>query len=183
MKYIRRNISIAGMIIVSLIILGFSLPTYSNTPDDNDTCTTQEVDDRQGGDPGQLADISISAPVSNGSIEYVEVQYHAYGYCDLTYDDTMLCLYDSDGSLQFSKNLGRYHSSEDEVFFNEHTATPDLEHRPKYIVVDHPELRNDSRIQLERLAWRTDYGNNKGWVPYKSEAFEYPKSNKPGNCG
>lgn len=118
----------------------------------------------------------------------IRVDVEIRGYENLSYEDVQLCLYDSTGHLLSAEQLGRIYSPSPNwtTFTRSYSVEPTIESRPKYIVVDHPGLRNDSRFlneirvwDEEHQAWDVQFGS----LDTVQDRFQFPRSNSTGVCG
>lgn len=129
------------------------------------------------------------ADTSNGTIA-VTVEASVYGYDDLHYEDVQLCLYDENGTVVASKSIGTISARASTPEYRRDTYTVKVTGFPKYMTVDHPGLRNDSRVGVDLLIWspRGDSGERfwnvtKAGLGEYQDRFEFPRSDEPGECG
>lgn len=122
-----------------------------------------------------------------------EVVFELYDYGDppkydhVRLNDVMLCLYDREGAILHSSNLGGISFPETGEFYRRQTVNVSTSTVPKYIIVDHPQLRNGTVFDQEVLIWDPE---REGYTVSVAEGlgniqdeFNFPRINEPGVCG
>lgn len=190
----RRTVAVAlvGTALVGVTLLAASVwgpaasgfdgkGTVSPSPEPTET-------DDQAGKPARTAIVDISPRRYNESTGdfRVDVETRVRGYENLSYEDPRLCLYDRTGAVLGNVSLWRIHSPDQGTHYERETVTTTVETRPYYVVVDHPELRNDSRFVSQTVRWLPD--ERTYWVERSSldavqDEFPFPRTNEVGACG
>ena len=147
--------------------------------------------------PVRLAQIEISPGQVKRSGSNVsmspEVVIHLYDYGDppkyddILYEDVMFCAYDEEGAVLHSTNLGSVSSPETGEFFKAERVNMTVATVPKYLIVDHPALRNDSPFDTKVQVWNADRERYSpaldGGLSEIQDRFEFPRTHEPGICG
>jgi hypothetical protein len=92
-----------------------------------------------------------------------------------TYHGVMLCLYDREGTVMYSTDIGPFRTSNVNV-----DVTVLAPERPDFVVVDHPELRANGFRQIRY--WNEEQGY---WSigTHADLPFTYPRTDEAGRCG
>jgi hypothetical protein len=98
---------------------------------------------------------------------------------EIEFNAVMACVYDEQGQLLTSDNLGTFKTPRDTARLSVRTDI-----QPTYIIVDHPEFREYDSIAAAIFHWRDDRirdttGNPEEYI----QAFEYIAPTQPGECG
>lgn len=131
-------------------------------------------------------DPSLRNTSGEGSIQIsADVTVDIRGYNEINYEHIRLCLYDENGDVLHGEQLGDIHVS-DGIYIREFSSNATVETVPKYIIVDHPELRTDSRIAVENRVWLPEqevYDLRREGLGDIQNQFEFPRTNETGTCG
>lgn len=95
-----------------------------------------------------------------------------------TFNEVMLCLYDENRTILNQTSIGDLSSPTDEA-----RAIVSAKQRPKYIVVDHPQVRTYGETYLSFIRYEGDM-YYEVWNPseHLGQAFGYPRHNETGRC-
>lgn len=106
------------------------------------------------------------------------------GY-DIQFHDVMFCVYSAEGREIYSRNLGDVETGERESYRNTSTINTTLQETPYFIVIDHPEIRDNSPPLVDSLVWneeRDRYVRHRNTTRL-TRAFGFPRSIETGVCG
>jgi len=97
---------------------------------------------------------------------------------DVTFEDVTLCLFSADGSILNSTILGDFRMPSDERRVEISSAD-----RPRYVVVDHPGMR-EHEMGTGFIVWTNDSVRDEGGLPeWEIQNFDYQPPERPGTCG
>lgn len=177
----KKFVIIVGVLIISAG--GFAIILAENTGDQ----VKKNTSDKSGGSKkSQAAYIKISPSRIDKSTNNmsVEIVIHEYGYNNLSYDNLTLCMYDSSGDIIQHQTFGQVGSLESNEFFEVYEFNVSVSSKPKYILVDHPELRNDSRIRNQIRVWNSgSYGIEYQESNPMKDDFGFPRNSEIEQCG
>lgn len=178
-----RNHQYIIIVIILVVAAGLFL-IYSEGNQGPESSNTESDD----GKASQTALISVTPKEFNQAGENVSLPVDVFvqirGYPELSYDDVQLCFYSEGGEILAQEPLGTISSPDTGQFSEYYEKSVELAQRPTYIIVDHPELRNDSRFQTEVRYWAD--GDRR--VTYKpldeiQDEFDWPRTDEVGKCG
>lgn len=142
-------------------------------------------------DPVRKAEVDISLQSYNRTTAdmTLEIPIHIREH-SVYYESPQLCLYDRNGTVLYREALPTINNSDGGEFYKRPTITVDLEQLPKYILIDHPGLRNDPRFDVELLELVHDSERSKviytpryGGLGDVQDRFDFPRTNETGKCG
>ncbi|WP_415379435.1 hypothetical protein [Halosimplex sp. TS25] len=203
-KRLAVGTGIGLVILVTAVLIGLGggiLPAAvdeTKTPTANPSAETMKPE-TDAGSPYQTARVGVDLvdwdqwPAIDEPIG-VNVSAEARGYTNLSYDDLRLCAYDENGSVLFAKPLGSLRSPDSGTFYRVYTVNMTTTTPPAYVTVDHPGLRNDTRVMVDVLTWdaETEQLNRRTSNNYTSlvevinrnqDEFSFPRTHKVGRCG
>jgi hypothetical protein len=172
--------------IAAIIITGGCVQSGPSSPAATESTTQRELT-VSGGEATQQALVQISPyPLDSSSEQFAKsvlVSVRIRGYPPQQFENTRLCLYDEGGTVLSNESLGPIVSPETGEFVTSYSVNVTLSQRPKYILIDHPELRNNNWMTVEMLEWNS---TRNLWIPRDSPGLpiaNWPRTNETGQCG
>lgn len=145
--------------------------------------------DGGGGAPSSMAQIEIDVPNASAPAETtitIRTRVIVKNRDDVRIDGAVVCLYNGSGGVLHSHPLSTITGDEDGNYYNQTTFTVRISEPPKYIFVDHPDLRGDDAPAysevVEKENHRLVYTFHQGGVHSFGE-FGFPRTNQTGKCG
>jgi len=197
----ERLVMGACLVLVILVagIVGLGGGVLTSVSDGEATPTESRQTEPRGGEPYRTATVSVELadydqwPATDESVD-VEVRARARGYDALSYDGLRLCAYDENGTVLFGETLGPLRSPDSGEFARTYEVEMSTATTPAYVTVDHPGLRNDSRVAVDVLTWdeemeRLDQRTSDHRQPLAElfddlqDEFAFPRSSRVGQCG
>lgn len=177
---------IVPLAVAIILITGGCVQSGSSSPSATES-TTERGLTASGGEAPQQALVQISPyPLDSSSEQFAKrvlVSVKIRGYPPQRFENARLCLYDEGGTVLSNESLGTIVSPQTGEFVTSYSVNVTLSQRPKYIVVDHPELRNDNRLTVEMLEWNS---TRNLWIPQDGPSLplgNWPRTNETGQCG
>lgn len=186
-------IALIGIGTVFVVLVG-GVPLTSQDQSDPRTPTATPTPG-ESADPNREAEIDIAPGQVNTSqtlitmsIDVIVTIYDDSGsseYDNIHYENVSLCLYEGDESIHHRGELGTISTRDTDEFAQRYTVNTTVSAPPKYIIVDHPDLRGDSPARRELLEWddEREYYSVRHDDSVIRDAFDYPRASKPGQCG
>lgn len=191
-----RLLTIAFVIVLMISFPGCVSETGSRTSaplDDNAT----EGADTDSGRATQTAEIQLDIQSLNqGSPTIItfDVDVEVRGYPGLNYRDVQLCTYSGNGTLLGAESIGTINTTNKKLHRSEIMTNMSFVERPDVIFVDHPQLRNDSRFQIDVRQWNhgadrltldttTKSRNLTETVDQVAPNLNFPRTSEVGRCG
>lgn len=185
-----NRVRFGGIVVVILVAIALVFTVTGGAFDGNsEPATTPTSEEGQSGDPAELADLSLYPTVYDRNTSFqtsTRISVTVYGYENLRYEDVLLCLYSQNGSVLGKESIGTIYSPDSGVYDEEMTVNISVGQRPFYFVVDHPELRNDSRLTTELRVWLPEheaYDFRLSGLDKVQDEFEFPRTHEVGTCG
>ena len=195
---------ISLVVLVAAVLAGFGGGLFPSSVDDKEIPTANPLTETtsletDAGEPFQTASIEVELvdwnqwPATDEPVG-VEVSAEARGYTRLSYDDLRLCAYNENGTVLFGKTVGSLHSPASGTFYRVHTVNMTTATTPAYVTVDHPGLRNDTRVAIDVLTWDDETGRLDQHTSDSQQSlaetfgglqdeFPFPRTHEVGRCG
>jgi len=147
--------------------------------------------------PVQKAEIDISPGKMDSSGDQITMNINVVAtiydgnttpeLSDLRYDHVLLCLYSQTGTVLHKEDLGTISTAGSTNEFSERYDVPVTTNQiPRYMIVDHPDLRDGNSVSVDVLEWKPDreiYTQHSKSFGQLRTNFTYPRSEKVGECG
>lgn len=192
----RRAIVIVLLVLTSFVLMAFVSTTNTHLNDNDEYDYTSRDDGPVKGASVELHPKSLYANDNHGadpllpSEDYhvnISVHSDAFGYSNLSYDNLVLCVYDSNGTVLQSEPVGQIRSPSSGRFHEKTYVNMTFQTTPKYFLVDHPGIRTDDRVGSDIFYWDN---NTDEWHMFytrdfsdKEDEFEWPRTSEVGKCG
>jgi hypothetical protein len=191
------------VVLVAAVLTGFGGGIFLSNVDEKETPTanpqTETGPETDAGEPFKTASITVELvdwnqwPATDEPVG-IEVTAEARGYTRLSYDGLRLCAYGENGTVLFNKTVGTLRSPDSGTFYHVHTVNMTTTTAPAYVTVDHPSLRNDTRVAVDVLTWddeteRLDQHTSDSQQSLVEtfdglqDEFPFPRTHEIGRCG
>jgi|GEM_PF-3588104 len=195
-----RTASAIVILLLGLLVIGISITQTGLIPNSAGTgewtvtpeSSPQHTQTQESSSNGDIAprearlSITIEEYVASDRSLEITVTTEIRGYENLSYENSMLCLYSQNGSQIGSEPLWTIRSPDSGTFYEQQSIEFTSIDRPAYIAIDHPNLRTDSRFVRKTWKWlpsREYYRGYRGTLDGIQDDFEWPRSSEPGQCG
>lgn len=135
-------------------------------------CVTGDGTDPQ---PSFIDGRSLEVHSSDRFVVNGSIYYSATATESVVFRDVMICLYDEDGTLIGSSNIGTLRPETDRP-----NVSVTANRRPHIVVVDHPRFRE---YDVDLFVWKLTNGTIREGEIHDIDAFEYRPPSRPGHCG
>jgi hypothetical protein len=197
------GVGVGIVVLVAAVLTGFGGGIFLSNVDEKETPTanpqTETGPETDAGEPFKTASITVELvdwnqwPATDEPVG-IEVTAEARGYTRLSYDGLRLCAYGENGTVLFNKTVGTLRSPDSGTFYHVHTVNMTTTTAPAYVTVDHPSLRNDTRVAVDVLTWddeteRLDQHTSDSQQSLVEtfdglqDEFPFPRTHEIGRCG